>query len=332
MIVLPMKKLIEDFPEQIREAVQIADKAELKNHPTKTDNIVICGMGGSGIGGKIVYQWITTEILVPVIFVQDYSMPEFVDNNTLVIGSSYSGNTEETLIALEEARVKGAHIAGICSGGQLKAFCDQHGYDCIEVRGGFPPRAATGYSIVQLLKILETYGLIRPGRIEAVLKSAEFIQEQKVEIQDIAMRISQTMFGKLGVIYSGPEYESVVIRTRQQFNENSKYLCLTHIIPEMNHNELVGWGGGDDRYAVLFIDGEDISERNKIRMKISREIISRKTPHILTIEAQGSSHVERSIYLIHLVDWASYYLNELTGADIMDIKVIDHLKSELSKL
>jgi glucose/mannose-6-phosphate isomerase len=174
--------------------------------------------------------------------------------------------------------------------------------------------------------------MIRPGRIDSLLKSALFLELKRNEIQEVGKRIAEAMFGKIGVIYSGPEYESVVIRTRQQFNENSKFLCLTHVIPEMNHNELVGWGGGDDRFSVLFIDGEDISGRNKVRMDISREIIARKTPHVLTINASGSSHLERCIYLIHIVDWASFYLNELTGADILDIKVIDHLKGELSKI
>jgi glucose/mannose-6-phosphate isomerase len=327
-----MKQLIEGFPEQIREAVQIARNAQLTNLPSNLKNVVICGMGGSGIGGLIVSQWIVSEISVPIILVQDYKLPSFIDSHSLVIGSSYSGNTEETLIALEEAQKKGAHIAGICSGGQLKDFCIANGYDCIIVTGGFPPRAATAYSIVQLIKIFECYGLILPGRIDAMLKSADLLDEKKTEIHSLAKRIAEALYGKVGVIYSGPEYQSVVTRARQQFNENSKYLCITHIIPEMNHNELVGWGGGDDRFSVLFIDGEDISERNKLRMEISKEIIGRKTPHLMTIQASGASHIERCMYLINVIDWASFYLNELTGADIMDIKVIDHLKSELAKI
>jgi glucose/mannose-6-phosphate isomerase len=330
--VITMKKLIESFPDQIREAVQIAENAVLRNHPNNIKNVVICGMGGSGIGGLIVHQWIRSEISVPVILVQDYSIPAFVDIHTLVIGSSYSGNTEETLIALEEAREKGALIAGICSGGKLHEFCIAHGYDCILVRGGFPPRAATGYSIVQLLKLLEFYGVIRPGRIEQVLHSATYLETKSDELHLLGKQIAEAMYGKVGVIYSGPEYECVVTRTRQQFNENSKFLCLTHIIPEMNHNELVGWEGGDDRFSVLFIDGEDISSRNKVRMEITRELIGRKTKNIHSAKASGSSHVERCLYLIHLVDWASYYLHELNGVDILDIKVIDHLKSELSKI
>lgn len=327
-----MKKLIEEFPDQIREAVQIAQEAQLINLPQQINNVVICGMGGSGIGGMIVKQLIDNEIGVPVVLVQDYKLPSFVDSHTLVIGSSYSGNTEETLVALEDAKSRGAHIAGVCSGGQLKDFCARNGYDCIVVRSGYPPRAATGYSIVQLLKILETYGMIRPGRIDSVLNSALFLEQKRNEIKDLGKKIADAMYGKIGIIYSGPEYESIVIRTRQQFNENSKFLCSTHIIPEMNHNELVGWGGGDDRFSVLFIDGLDISERNKLRMEISRQIIGSRTSHILTIQASGSTHLERCMYLIHVVDWASYYLNELTGADILDIKVIDYLKSELSKL
>ena len=327
-----MRTLIQEFPKQIREAIEIASLAQLKNSPKGIENIVICGMGGSGIGGRIVSQWIAAELSVPVVLLQDYTLPSFVSEKTFVIGSSYSGNTEETLIALEEARLKGALIAGICSGGQLKDFCDQNNFDYIVVRGGFPPRAATAYSVVQLIKILETYGFIKSGKIQELLTCASLLETNSSEIHALAREIAQVMYGKVGVIYSGVEYESVVIRTRQQFNENSKFLCLTHVIPEMNHNELVGWGGGDERFSVLFIDGEDITSRNKKRLEISKEIVSVKTPYVQSIEAKGSSYMQRTIYLIHLVDWASYYLCDLNKADIMDIKVIDRLKSELSKL
>jgi glucose/mannose-6-phosphate isomerase len=327
-----MKTLIEGFPNQIREAIEIASAAQLKHTPSGIENIVICGMGGSGIGGRIVSQWVSNELSVPLVLLQDYVLPAFVGKNSLVIGSSYSGNTEETLIALKEAQRKGALIAGICSGGELKLFCEQHDYDCIVVRGGFPPRAATAYSVVQLIKILEVYGLIQSGKIKELLTCASLLESYSSEIHTASKEIAHAMFGKIGVIYSGVEYESVVIRTRQQFNENSKFLCISHVIPEMNHNELVGWGGGDERFSVLFIDGEDISLRNKKRLEISREIVSSKTPFIKSVVAKGESYMQRTIYLIHLVDWASYYLCELNKADIMDIKVIDRLKSELSKL
>lgn len=327
-----MRTLIQDFPNHIREAIEIASSAQLKNVPRGIEHIVICGMGGSGIGGRIVSQWVAAELSVPVVLLQDYTLPSFVSEKTFVIGSSYSGNTEETLIALEEARLKGALIAGICSGGQLKDFCEQYNFDYIVVRGGFPPRAATAYSVVQLIKILETYGFINSGKIQELLTCASLLETNTSEIHALAREIAQAMYGKVGVIYSGVEYESVVIRTRQQFNENAKFLCISHVIPEMNHNELVGWGGGDERFSVLFIEGEDITFRNKKRLEISKEIISSKTPFVHSIEAKGSSYMQRTIYLIHLVDWASYYLCELNKADIMDIKVIDRLKSELSKL
>jgi glucose/mannose-6-phosphate isomerase len=327
-----MKKLIEEFPEQIREALQIATNAPLKNTPRTFNNVVICGMGGSGIGGLIVSKWIDSEILVPVQLIQNYKIPAFVNSKSLVIGSSYSGNTEETLTALEEAKNRGALIVGICSGGALRDFCAANGFDCIIVRAGFPPRAATGYAIVQLLNVLESYGLIQSGRLEEVRQAAAFLELKRDVIHTQAKQIAQMLYGNIGVLYSGPEYEAVVIRARQQFNENSKYLCLSHTIPEMNHNELVGWGGGDNRFSVVFFDGEDLSTRNKVRIEISRELISRKTDRIVTIQAEGSSHVERCLFLIHVVDWASFYLQEMNGVDIMDIKVIDHLKSALAKL
>src|SRR5688572_9318745 len=126
-----MYNLISAFPNNIIEALAIAEKATIAPLEKKITSIVICGMGGSGIGGKIVSQWVASHCPVPILFAQDYTLPAFVGPETLVIGSSYSGNTEETLIALQEAKARGSRIIGICSGGQLETFCETNGYNYV---------------------------------------------------------------------------------------------------------------------------------------------------------------------------------------------------------
>lgn len=325
-----MENLIHAFPQNILDALEIAKNTQLKRPVNTIQNIVICGMGGSGIGGKIAAQWVQDEIKVPITLVLDYSLPAFVNEHSLVIGSSYSGNTEETLEAVREAHKRNAHIIGICSGGALKAFCAENNYDCIIVPGGNPPRSALAFSIVQLIYIFTAFEYVPKALLDEFTASHQLLLNEKENIHTLAKEIASFMFGKVGIIYSGPQYDSIAVRARQQFNENSKFLCWTHVIPEMNHNELVGWGGGDDRFAVLFLNTVDMYARNQKRFEITQQEILKKGASVMELMAKGNSQIQRSFYLINVVDWASFYLCGMNGADIIDIKVIDYLKNELA--
>lgn len=327
-----MNKLITAFPQNIEDALAIAGKAQLKPAPDTINNVVICGMGGSGIGGKLVTQWVQDECPVPVFSFQDYELPAFVGKNSLVIASSYSGNTEETLAAVDEARERGAHIVGICSGGKLQEFCEKYGYDCIVVPGGNPPRTAVGFSIVQVLRIFIAHKLAGEQRMKEIVSGRQLILSELETIHAEAKAIAAFLYGKVPAVYAGANYEAVAVRAKQQFNENSKELCWQHVIPEMNHNELVGWGGGDDRFAALFLQTGDLSRRNQRRFEISVELVKRRTGNVYIAPAKGANRIERSMYLIHLVDWASLYLSDLKNGDPIEIRVIDYLKDEMAKL
>ncbi|MBI1835948.1 MAG: bifunctional phosphoglucose/phosphomannose isomerase [Flavobacteriia bacterium] len=326
-----MEKLISEFPQNIIDALQIASKVEVKNTNQEIRNIVICGMGGSGIGGEIVAKWSQNEITIPVATCHDYILPNFVNQYTLVLGSSYSGNTEETMISLESAKQKGARIIGICSGGQLKEFCESNNYDFVVVPGGNPPRTALAFSLIQLVNIFVQLGFMDFSALKSLESAGILIQNNQEQIKKEALELAHFLKNKVGVFYSTAAYEPIIIRARQQFNENSKLLCWHHVIPEMNHNELVGWGGGDNRFATVFFDTKDIFPRNKKRFEITVNQIKTKTDYVKIIEAIGSNQIERSIYMINLVDWSSYFLSELNQVDVMDIKIIDYLKEELSK-
>jgi len=329
---MEMKDLIATFTQQLEEAFTIASSAEFRKPNRPINNLVICGLGGSGIGAKIVSNWLQDELQVPLTLVNEYTLPAFVGPNTLVIGSSYSGNTEETTMAMLEAQRKGAFIFGVTSGGQLAQFCDTHGYDCVRVPGGNPPRSALAYSLVQLVNYLQALGFITDRVLKEIKSSISLINAEQAAIMIKAKELSDYLYGKVGVFYGETKYEGVIVRARQQFNENSKYLGWSHVIPEMNHNELVGWGGGDDRFAPVFFMAEDLHPRNMKRFDISMKAVQNKSNALFVLEAKGRSLVERSLYLIHLVDWASFYLCERNGVDIMDIEIIDFLKSELGKM
>jgi glucose/mannose-6-phosphate isomerase len=326
-----MEKFIAEFPIQLAESIALAKEQQLKIPGQKIENVVICGLGGSGIGAKIVSQWIENEIEVPITIVQNYTIPSFINTSTLVIGSSYSGNTEETLTSLFECQKKSALIAGISSGGELEIYCKINNYNHIKVPGGYPPRAALAFSVVQLLNILFQYGLISDNSIQQLTESLKHLVNYSEEIIIKSKEVAELIDKTNAVIYAESTYECVAIRGKQQFNENSKYLCRYHVIPEMNHNELLGWGCGNNNHSVIFLRTDDMDYRNKKRFDLTTKIIESKTNNTITIQAKGRNRIERSLYLIHLLDWASYFLGIKRNEDVMEIKLINFLKSELAK-
>lgn len=326
-----MNELISAFPDNLSEALDIAKKFQFQPLKNEIRNVLICGMGGSGIGGSLVSKWLEDELPVPVAISKDYTIPSFVDEHTLVIGSSYSGNTEETISCIEAAIDRDAMIIGISSGGKVVDLGKEKGFDVVQVPGGNPPRTALAFSLVQLINIFANAGLSSASHLESIESARSLIDTEELEIKEQARELARFLEGKVGILYGASEYEPMLVRARQQFNENSKMLCWHHVLPEMNHNELVGWGGGDDRFAVVFFEGEGTHRRTAKRMEITKAKILEKTKNVMTIQAIGKNLIERSIYLINIVDWASLYLSERKEVDPIDIAVIDYLKSELSK-
>jgi glucose/mannose-6-phosphate isomerase len=327
-----MKNLIEAFPQHISEAMEQAKAVTFKLPQRDIKNIVICGLGGSGVGAKIVCNWLLDELKLPVTVSTEYALPAYANQHTLVIGTSYSGNTEETMTAIQEAQILGCHIIGICSGGQLAAFCEANVYNCCIVPSGLPPRAGLAFSMVQLLNLFVELGFCKAEHLLSMANAAATLSADLQVIQQRAQELAAFLHGKVGVYYAETKYEGVLVRARQQFNENAKYLGWHHTIPEMNHNELVSWGGGAARFAPVFFSSGDLHPNNQKRLEITMAAIEKKAGEIFVLETKGATFIERSLYYIHLVDWASFYLADLNGADIMDMQIVDYLKGELAKL
>ena len=328
-----MDQLIQRFPEQLKEAMQIGEQAQVHPHSKNINKVYVAGLGGSGIGANFVAEFIKDECPVPYNVGKGYSIPEYVDENTLAICSSYSGNTEETLYAYNEMRETGAKIVIISSGGKLIEEAKANGYDYIQVPSDWPsPRACLGYSIVQQLYVMEKLGFISDTFKSALKASIDLINFDLDAIQDAAKKVADRIYNKIPVIYTTDRMESVAVRLRQQINENSKMLCWHHVIPEMNHNELVGWTEKHPELAVLYLRNQDDFDRNQHRIKINQEIISRYSDTIIDIYSKGNSLIEKAFYLVHLGDWISWYLSEHKGADAIEVNVINYLKSELAKI
>lgn len=327
-----MKTLVANFSKQLAEAINIGNNAKLNASKNKISNVLICGLGGSGIGGSIVAELVVSNATVPINVTKGYFIPAYVNENTLVIISSYSGNTEETLNCMELAIAKNAKIVSVTSAGKVLEISRTKGLDNIVVPGGMPPRSCLGYSLTQLFFILGFFEIISMNYKAELEAAVKLIDSEENNIIAEAAQIAEKLKGKIPVIYATTYNEGIAIRFRQQLNENSKILCWHHIVPEMNHNELVGWTEKNDNLSVLiFLDKDDYA-RNLARVDINKEVIKKYASAITEIYSQGNSVIEKAIYFIHLSDWISVALGEARGVDLMEVNVINHLKSALSKI
>ena len=324
-----MKELIKNFPDQLNEAINISNTYQWNPERTIT-NVVICGLGGSGIGGEIVKEWARSVARIPIEVCHSYELPEYVGRTTLIITCSYSGNTEETLSTLKESFAREALVVGITSGGKLAELLGAKKCKVIKVPGGLPPRSALAYPLIQIIEVLEQGGFLKSGIKKQVEESIAFLKEHQSEIIATAENLLERSKDKKILMYSEDKMRPVLLRTCQQINENSKELAFFNVIPEMNHNEIVGWANDPVGFLVVFLRSNLENERNVKRLDITTQIVSEKSDSI-TVNAKGSNLIEQTLYAIHIFDWLSLLKAEDKGIDVVEVKVIDYLKAELAK-
>ncbi len=326
-----MKHLVEAFTKQLSEALQIGLNCNLSSPQNPIQNVVISGLGGSGIGGTIVSQLLEHESAVPVVVNKKYFVPAFVGKNTLSIISSYSGNTEETIAAMRESIKKGAHVVCVTSGGIIAEIAQKNNLDLILIPGGMPPRACLAYSLTQLLFVLKHVGLTNIDIEKSYQNVIRLLDAETNTIQAEAKVIAEKIYTKIPVIYSADMTEGIAVRFRQQINENSKMLCWHHALPEMNHNELVGWRTENKDLAVVIFKTPFDYERTVFRFEFTKNVCKQYTDTIIELMGKGNNPLEAALYLIHIGDWISVFAAELRGVDATEVNIIVNLKSELAK-
>ncbi len=329
-----MLKLLEDFPEQIEEVVE---KLELNLLPFKPDNIVVAGMGGSGIIGDLLENFLLEGVSIPIHVNKDYGLPSFVSKNTLLFVISYSGNTEETLSAAKQGLKKGAKVVAISSDGELEKMCCGKGVVFIKAPKGYHPRAAIAFMFIPVLEFLSEILVYDPdvALIDTLSELRDLRDEIKVDIpesENKAKQIARRIHDKIPVIYGHSIYSAVANRWHTQFNENAEVLSWYGEVPEMNHNEIVGWVG--DQHSDLFIPillrDEQEQERIIQRIELTREMVFEKVcDDVLEVWAKGETILARIMYLVYLGDYVSIYLAILNGKDPSPVKIIDELKKKL---
>jgi glucose/mannose-6-phosphate isomerase len=323
-----MREIVYSLPNQITAAVGLVPDHSFGKRVY--DKVLICGMGGSGISGDILAALYPN---IQVVSSKDYSVPGYVDKNTLAVLVSYSGNTEETLSSYGQLSKRGIDMVLISSGGTL--FRKKAKYK-IRVPSGLPPRGALGYLFTPLPLLVHQANLIRANPREELLRLSAFLTSKRGAIESKARRIAKRFAGKLIIVYvDSSTFVPVANRWRCQLNENAKVLAHINVIPEMNHNEIVGLGRPEKFNAdtlLVFISDPMAHHRNKIRHRLLKMLIKPAIPDILEIKPEGKSSLQQVFYTIMLGDFVSYYLAILLGVDPMPVERIEKLKKKLSRL
>ena len=327
-----MDKLIEKFPAQMLEAVELTKGIRLSKRENTINNVLVCGLGGSGIAGNLAFDLTADQITVPILVNKGYELPSFAGENTLLILCSYSGNTEETLTCAAEAVERGLKPVCVASGGKLKELAQKHGFDFIQVPGGAPPRTTLGFGATILLYILDQFALIDLTVSEEITSVSEFLTREQDSIKADSQALAKILKDKTVIVYSEDRIESVILRLKQQINENSKSNCWINVLPELNHNELVGWKFKNDTLAALFVRTDFENKRNGLRFDFIRPVVAANVSTVQEVKAKGETLIEQYFYLVHFGDWLSYYMAVEHGVDPVEVHVIDKLKAHLSSV
>ncbi|MFM8347048.1 MAG: bifunctional phosphoglucose/phosphomannose isomerase [Bacteroidota bacterium] len=331
-----MRKLIEGFTRQLTEALKTGQAVDLVLPGSDIRNVLITGMGTSGVTAMLVESLTFGRIPIPVTVCRNYNIPQFVSPHTLFIACSYTGDTEEVLAAVHKAMLKRAHVVCVSSGGKLWEVAKEYNLHYIQLAQGIPSgRVMIGSMIVSLLYALYHTNLIGAAFIKETENAVEYLDRGERAIQAEAELIAKRLKGRLPIIYCDDRLRAMAVRFQHQLNLNAKQIAHVNTFPEMNHNEIAGWRFPEtilQQTQVIYLYSDHDHERTEKRMEICRKLFEQQSRHVIDIVAEGASLLEQYYYLIHLTDWISYYVAKENQIDPDPVEVIDQLKADLSGL
>ncbi len=331
---------IKEFPMTCREAWKQVMSFPLPPDYKNINKVVVLGMGGSAIGADLVRTLVQTELQIPILIHRDYGLPAYVDDKTLVIVSSYSGNTEETLSGFEQALKSGAKKLAITSGGKVEKLAAAHQVPVFKVAYQTQPRAALGFSFIPTLGILQKLGFIADKSadvteaVQVLEKLSARLDEKSPLKSNPAKQLAQRLYGCLSVIYGAGIIAEVAHRWKTQINENSKSWTFYDIFPELNHNATVGFPLPKEiasKIRVILLRSPTFSSRIKLRYDVTCELLKQSGVAYEFVDAEGKSPLAQMVSLISIADYVSYYLAILYKVDPTPIKYINYLKERLEK-
>jgi len=333
-----MLERIKDLPKQVRDAWTIARAAQLPPAHGDVRNITVAGMGGSAIGGDLAAALLAGELKVPMQVHRDYGLPAYVGRDSLVIASSYSGNTEESLSSFEEAQRRGARVLVLTTGGKIAELARAAKYPVITFSYPAQPRAALGYSLGLVLGALTRLGFVRDlsSDIDAALADVARLEERVHEgaRTNDAKKLAIELYGRIIFAYGGGVLGVMARRVKGQWNENAKNWGAFDVLPELNHNGVVGFPHPDiarDALTVLLLRSDRDNPRHKLRFDVTRELLDRASVPHKTLQFSGANMLSEVLQLTLFTDYVSFYVALLNGVDPSPVKSIDYLKERLAK-
>jgi glucose/mannose-6-phosphate isomerase len=332
-------RLLDDIlalPDHLRDALWRVEAANLQPHHA-TGGLIVAGMGGSAIGGALARAALGDRALRPIVVTRGYGLPPWTAPETTVLCASYSGNTEETLAAYEAAGAVGAHRIVATTGGKLAAAARSDGVPVIPLPGGFQPRAAVGYSLVVALEVAGLAGVGEPLHSEIDIAAAR-TEELVVNWgpggahEDFPKELARGLHGTVPQVAGSGLTSPIAYRWKCQFNENAKLPAFSSELPELDHNEIVGWQSARElgHFSAVFLDDSDLHPRIRQRIELTRGLIAAEGAATFRVESVGSTATERLLSLVLLGDLVSLYLAVLRGVDPSPVAVLDRLKSALA--
>ncbi|MDP2659696.1 MAG: bifunctional phosphoglucose/phosphomannose isomerase [Dehalococcoidia bacterium] len=332
---------IRDLPSQCRQAWDRTAALSLPDAYRKATQVVVLGMGGSAIGGDLLRDAVSHECLVPVRVLRDYSLPADVRAGSLVIGSSYSGETEETLTAFAEASKRGCHLVVAAGGGHLRSEAERRGLPFLAIQYVGEPRSVLGYGFFLLLGLLHRLGLISDKSqdledMERALEALDARLEPGVPLDtNPAKELASLVHNHIAVIYGGGILEAIARRWKGQMNENGKNWAFFESFPELNHNAVVGYDLPQDiasRMLVIMLHSDYLHPRVKKRYQVTQEILAQKGVAFRVVNSEGSSIASQMMSSVFFGDFTSYYLALLNGVDPSPVATITFLKERLKSI
>lgn len=322
--------------EQARFAAAVSNP---DNDGRQITKVVVVGMGGSALAALLVKSWLFQELTVPFEVVRTYDLPEYVDYNTLVIASSYSGNTEETLAGLGAARDKFAQVAVVAAGGKLKTIAENENIAHVVLPGDLQPRMTTIYNLRALTALLARFGVLHYDRVAEIADISDWLGEQTRQWtgdvttdKNYAKQLALLSVGKTPVFYAGSLMAPVAYKWKISWNENAKNVAFWSELPEFNHNEFIGWISHPIEKPFAVFDLVSNLEHPRIlkRFEISDRLLSGKRPKATEVQLQGKTAIAQMLWGSILADFVSIYVAILNGVDPTPVPLIEKLKLELA--
>jgi glucose/mannose-6-phosphate isomerase len=325
---------------QYTQAQFAADITNEEHDGREITKVVVAGMGGSALAAALAKAWLKQELKVPFEVVRTYDLPGYVDKNTLVIASSYSGNTEETLNGLEEAKEKGAQLAIIASGGKLKEAAIIGNITSVVLPANIQPRMAAIYNLRALVKILVHFGIVNQARFDEIAQTAEWLHDQTRQWEsnvtvdkNYAKQLALLAVGKTPVIYAGSLMFPAAYKWKISWNENAKNVAFCNELPEFNHNEFIGWSSHPVEKPFVIFDLVSHLEHPRIlkRFEVTDRLLSGLRPKANTIKLEGDTAIKQYLWASILADFVSIYVAILNGVDPTPVDLVEKFKTELAR-